>query len=145
MVDEIEVLGHTIKRNQITPSIEKIAHIAEFPAPTNKKQLQQFLGSVNYIGDHIPHIATVQAPLTELTGNTTWEWGALQNKAFDHVKQACRLHLPLLPINYSEILDLSNKTELYLVTDTSNVGVGTFLCHRNTFQTATKNIAAIHS
>ena len=68
MVDELEVLGHTIKGNKITPYREKITHITDFPVPKNKKQLQQFLGSVNYIGGHLPHIATLQAPLTELTG-----------------------------------------------------------------------------
>ena len=77
LVDDIEVFGHTIKGNQITPAKEKITHITNFPIPTSKKQLQQFLGSVKYIGSHLPHIATLQAPLTELTGTQTWEWSDL--------------------------------------------------------------------
>ena len=72
MVDEIEVLGNTIKGNKIMPSREKIAHITDFPIPKNKKQLQQFLGSVKYIGSQLPYIATLQAPLTELTGTQQW-------------------------------------------------------------------------
>ena len=67
LVNDIEVLGHIIRGNWITPAKEKITHITDFPTPTSKKQLQQFLGSVNYIGSHLPHIATLQAPLTELT------------------------------------------------------------------------------
>ena len=86
MVDETEVLGHTIQGNRIKPSREKIAHITDFPIPKNKKQLQQFLGSVNYIGSHLPHIATLQAPLTTLTGTQQWEWGNLQDNAFKQVK-----------------------------------------------------------
>ena len=76
LVDEIEVLGHAIKGNQITPAKEKITHITNFHTPTSKKQLLQFLESVNNIGSHLLHIAILQAPLTELTGmgTQTWEW-----------------------------------------------------------------------
>ena len=91
LLDDIEVLGHTIKGNQITPAKEKITHITYFPIPTSKKQLQQFHGSVNYIGSHLPHIARLQAPLTELTGTQKWKWGDLQDHAFNHwqIKEAC--------------------------------------------------------
>ena len=34
---------------------------------------------------------------------------------------------------------------LYLVTDASKVGVGSFLCHGKTFEEAKKTVAAIHS
>src|SRR5258708_30265143 len=34
---------------------------------------------------------------------------------------------------------------LYLVTDASKVGVGAYLCHGSTFETAKQRIAAIHS
>ena len=59
LVDDIEVLGHTNKGNRITPAKEKMTHITDFPIPTSKKELQQFLGSVNYIGSRLPHIATL--------------------------------------------------------------------------------------
>ena len=39
LVDDIEVLGYTIKGNRITPGKEKITHITDFPIPTTKKQL----------------------------------------------------------------------------------------------------------
>ena len=92
-VDDIEVLGHIIKGNRIIPANEKISHITDFPRPTNKKQLQQFLGSVNYIGSHLPHIATLQAPLTELTDTQTCEWSDLQDNAFNLIKERCNQHL----------------------------------------------------
>ena len=37
LVDDIEVLGHTIKENQIIPAKENIMHITDFPTPTSKK------------------------------------------------------------------------------------------------------------
>ena len=103
LVDEIEVLGHTIKGNQITPAKEKITHITDFPTLTSKKQLQQFLGSINYISSHLPHIAILQVPLTELTGTQTWEWSDLQDNSFNQIKEACNQHLLISPINYDKL------------------------------------------
>ena len=88
LVDQIEILGCTIKGSCITPTKEKITHITDFPTHTSKKQLQQFLGSDNYIGSHLPHIATLQAPLTELTGTQACEWSDLQDNAFNQIKKA---------------------------------------------------------
>ena len=144
LVDDIEVLGHTIKGNEITPAIEKITYITNFHKPTNKKQLQQLLGSVNYIGSHLPHIATLQAPLTELTGTQTWEWSNLQDNAFNQIKEVCNQHLPISTINYDKLQDPNTLYNLYLVTDASKVGVESFLCHGKTFEEAKKNVAAIH-
>ena len=127
------------------PSREKIVHITDFPIPKNKKQLQQFLGSINYIGSHLPHIAKLQATLTELMGTQQWEWGQLQDNAFNQVKTACKQNLPISPINYENVLDPETNYNLYLVTDTSKLGVGSFLCHGESFEKAKQNIAAIRS
>ena len=127
------------------PSREKIMHIMNYPIPKIKKQLQQFLGSVNYIGSHLQHIATIQEPLTELTGTEQRVWGNLQDNAFNQVKTVCLQNLPISPINYKKILDPKINYNLYLVTDASKVGVGSFLCHGESFEKAKQNIAAIHS
>ena len=147
LVDHIKVLGHTIKENRIIPTKEKITNITDFPTPITKMQLQQFLGSVNYIGSHLLHITTLQAPLAELMGTQTWEWSEQQDNlnVFNKIKKACNLHLPISPINYHMLQDLNILYNLYLVSDASKVGVGSFLCHGKTFEEAKKNVAAIHS
>ena len=40
IVDELEVLGHTIKGNKIMPSREHITYITDFPILKNRKHLQ---------------------------------------------------------------------------------------------------------
>ena len=147
LVDDIDVLGHTIKGNCIIPAKEKITQITNFPTPTNKRQLQQFLRTVNYIGSHLPHIATLQAPLTELTGTQTWEWSDLQDNTINQIKEACNQHLPISLINYNklQVQDPNILYNLYLVTDASKEGVGSFLYDGKTFEEAKKNVAAIHS
>ena len=116
LVDDIEVLGLTIKGNWIPPAKEKITHITDFPTPSSKKQLQQFLRSVNYIGSYLPHIAILQAPLTELTGTQAWEWCDLQDNAFNHIEEACNQHLPISHINYDKLQDPNILYNLYRVT-----------------------------
>ena len=108
--------------------------------------MQQFLGSVNYIGGHLPHLATLEAPLTELTGNASWEWGPLQQRSFDQVKEICRTHVPLAPINYAKVMQvdpaITPPEGIFLVTDASKVGVGSFICHGKNYTAAKSKVAA---
>jgi len=44
----IEYLGVIISHNSIAMDLVKIAGITEWPAPTNKKEVQSFLGFTNF-------------------------------------------------------------------------------------------------
>jgi hypothetical protein len=52
----MDVLGHIIDDQGLRASPEKIARIEAWTTPKNKKQLQEFLGVVNYISQFIPHL-----------------------------------------------------------------------------------------
>jgi hypothetical protein len=78
MQKSIELLGHTIENGKILPAPEKIRPIMDWEIPKTKKQLQAFIGLVNYVTTHLLHAATVTAPLTELTrSNAEWNWDHL--------------------------------------------------------------------
>jgi len=64
----MDVLGHIIDHQGLRASLEKITTIEAWTSPKNKKQLQKFLRVVNYISQFIPHLASITAPLTSLTG-----------------------------------------------------------------------------
>ena len=49
----MDVLGHTIDNEGLKASSERIARIEAWTTPRNKKQLQEFLGVVNYISQYI--------------------------------------------------------------------------------------------
>jgi len=69
----------------------------------------------------MPHIATITAPLTELSGNAEWLRTDLQEAAFEAVKQAADKHKVLRPIHY-------NKPDMiWLFTDVSPTGTGTWI------------------
>jgi len=63
----MDVLEHIIDDQGLRVSPEKIARIEAWTTPKHKKQLQEFLGVVNYISQFIPHLASITAPLTSLT------------------------------------------------------------------------------
>ena len=73
--EKLDVLGHLITKEGIKPDPHKLTKIKDWPIPQTRKQLQAFMGMVNYISQFIPKLATISTPLTELSGPTTpWEW-----------------------------------------------------------------------
>ncbi len=64
----------------------KIVGIAEWPTPTKKKELQSFLGFMNFYQKFIKNYSKVVKVLTQLTGNNTWTWGKPQEDTFKELK-----------------------------------------------------------
>jgi len=83
---KLDILGHMIDDDGIHPALEKIRTIMDWTRPESQKELQRLNGMVNYISQFIPHIATITAPLTELSGNAEWLWTDLEEAAFEAVK-----------------------------------------------------------
>ena len=67
----------------------KIAGVQEWPAPTNKKEVQSFLGFTNFYHQFIKDFSEHAQPLFDLTWNDTkWHWGPNEQSAFDRLKQS---------------------------------------------------------
>jgi len=118
---KLDILAHIIDDEGIHPSPEKILKILHWTRPERQKELQRFNGMVNYIWRFIPHIATITAPLTELSGNAEWLWTDLPEAAFEAVKRAADKDQVLRPIDY-------NKPDMiWLFTDSSPTGTGAWI------------------
>ena len=65
----------------------KVKAITEWPVPTTKKELQQFLGFVNFYRRFVKGFAKIAKPLTKLTGNNEWKWTELKQVAFEELKE----------------------------------------------------------
>src|ERR1700710_2265828 len=76
---EIEYLGVIISYNSMRMDPVKIKGIVEWPTPTNVKQVQAFLGFVNFYRRFIRGISDIARPLTKLTGKDGWSWGPDQD------------------------------------------------------------------
>ena len=66
---EVSYLGHNLSEAGVKPDPNKIAAIVKMPEPTNKTELQRFLGKINYLAKFLPNLASVSAPLRSLLEN----------------------------------------------------------------------------
>ncbi|XP_016520874.1 uncharacterized protein K02A2.6-like [Poecilia formosa] len=84
---QIEYLGHVLDEHGVHPSEEKVRAIQDAPAPTNVKELQAFLGLINYYGRFVPMQSTALAPLYKLLKDSvTWRWTEPEQAAFNRCK-----------------------------------------------------------
>jgi len=133
----MDVLGHIIDDQGLRASPEKIARIEGWTTPKNKKQLHEFLGVVNYISQFIPHLASITAPLTSLTGTAEFVWTATHDHAMDNVKRGAAHNQSMKPIDHESALPL------WLITHPSDTGVGAWVGQGDRADTA--RAAALNS
>jgi hypothetical protein len=79
---KIELLGHIIDDEGLKPDPEKIAKIEAWTTSVSKKQLQEFLGVVNYISGFLPHCTTITA-----TGTVEFVWTATHDQAITNINK----------------------------------------------------------
>nr|VZI04584.1 unnamed protein product [Spirometra erinaceieuropaei] len=120
-VPSLEFLGHLVDSQGIRPFPSKVAAIRDFPSPTSKRQLQRFLGMVNFYRRFLPNCADLMLPLTnmlsgpkgplELTGEALTAFERIKNPLAD----ATLLTHP------------APEAQLSLMVDASTVAVGAVL------------------
>ena len=87
-VTEIEYCGTIISAKGVKADPEKVAAIKLIEQPKNKREVQSFLGSINWLREYIPKVTEVALPLTALTRKECkWEWTDIHNTAFAQLKQ----------------------------------------------------------
>jgi len=83
----IEYLRVIILCNSVAMDLAKIAGITEWPALTNKKEVQSFLGFTNFYRWFIRDFSEHAHPLFNLTRNDSgWRWGEAEHTAFAQLK-----------------------------------------------------------
>lgn len=110
----------------------KLDKIINWPAPNSKKQVQTFMGFVNWIRKFIPEISTNALILNRLTTKTArFHWTQTQQEAFDNIKNTIKNVQPLKNIDYE------SPDPIWLITDSSNTGTGAVLAQGPEWNTAT--------
>ena len=111
-------MSHVIEGGTVKPSPKLCKTIQALPYPTTVKEVQTFIGMVQYFALYIPMLAEYKAKLTELTlkdANFNELWS-------DDHKKACDMIKNLLQDSILYIIDW--EAELWLVTDASGHGLG---------------------
>ncbi|BHF75332.1 hypothetical protein SprV_0501842800 [Sparganum proliferum] len=117
----LEFLGHLIDSNGIRPLPSKVAAIRDFPPPNSKRQLQRFLGMVNFYRRFLPNCADTILPLTNLLSGSkrTFELTPAALTSFEQVKA--------LLADATLLTHYRADAPISLMVDASNVAVGAVL------------------
>lgn len=116
---EVKYLGHIVSAEGVRPDPAKIECVREFPRPTDKTTVRQFLGLLTYYRRHIDRFAEIARPLTQLTTKKPFFWGEEAEEAFNSLKQKL-VEAPVL-----RFPDFSRP--FTLTTDASKYAVGAIL------------------
>ncbi|KAH9801849.1 hypothetical protein KPL71_001179 [Citrus sinensis] len=94
--DNIEFLGMIIKDGHYEPGKHIAQELLHFPdQQLSRKQVQQFLGIINYIRDFIPHVDRYTHHLSALLKKKPPEWNADHTNAVTTLKQIAQNPPPL--------------------------------------------------
>ncbi|GBL82852.1 Retrovirus-related Pol polyprotein from transposon 17.6 [Araneus ventricosus] len=122
---EITYLGFDLNSNGFSPSEQNINKVTNFPRPKNLKQVQMFLGMLNYFGGLIYDYAGIVEPLVKLTKkNTPFVWSVECENAFNAVQEIILKKLTLK--NFDPNLPIS------LITDASKIAICGILLQKKT-------------
>ncbi|CCD26818.1 reverse transcriptase/ribonuclease H family protein NDAI_0I02500 [Naumovozyma dairenensis CBS 421] len=116
--DTVEFLGYIISPNKISPLVTKCQAIDQFPSPKTVKQVQRFIGMINYYKRFIPNCSTVTQPIQEFIQEKS-KWLEKQNTAFKSLKN----YLSDNPV----LVTFKSDGRYRLTTDASKTGVGAVL------------------
>jgi len=86
-VTRIEYLGLIISEGKVEMDPVKVEGVAKWPVPRSKKEVQQFVGFINFYRRFIQDFSHIARPLYDITGNTPWRWEEPQQKAFDELRR----------------------------------------------------------
>jgi len=87
-VEEVEYLGVIIAHGTMCMDPVKIEAVTSWPTPRTKKDVQQFLGFVNFYRRFIRNFARLATPLNRLCGSVPWIWTTAENDAFLALRKA---------------------------------------------------------
>ena len=83
----VEYLGVVISHNSVNMDLVKVARVSEWPTPTNRKEVQSFLGFVNFYRRFIEGFSHIAQPLFDLTKTeTVFKWTEEENSAFNTLR-----------------------------------------------------------
>jgi hypothetical protein len=120
----IEYLGVIISHNKVEMDPVKIAGVADWPTPSNKKEVQSFIGFVNFYQHFIPGFSHHARALFNLTmKDVRFIWGLPQEDSFMKLKEL---------VTSAPVLVLPNDDLPFrLEADGSGIATGAVLSQQN--------------
>jgi len=83
----VDYLGLVISKDHVAMDPIKVQGVTDWPQPTKVKDVQSFIGFVNFYRRFIWNFSEIACPLHALTRKSkNWLWGAAEQQAFDALK-----------------------------------------------------------
>ncbi|XP_058809863.1 uncharacterized protein K02A2.6-like [Phymastichus coffea] len=98
MKDKLEVLGFVVNKNGLHKAKSKVQAMVDAPQPRNQKELESFLGLINFYARFLENRSHRLRPLYELSHKNKFVWNAECDRAFTWVKE--ELISPRVLVNY---------------------------------------------
>ena len=119
-MSHLEFMGHVLSARGIGPADVKVKAVVDAREQTNAAEVRSLLGVVNFTARFIPDLATVSAPLRQLTkSGEPFVWGPEQQQSFDELKKR---------LSSAETLGYFDKNApTKVIADASPVGLGAVL------------------
>ncbi|XP_050533909.1 uncharacterized protein K02A2.6-like [Daktulosphaira vitifoliae] len=115
--NEVKFLGFIFNEKGVKPDNDKIQSIQELTTPINKKQLQSFLGMINYLRAFLPNLSERLKPFRELLKkNVLWNWSVECERAFCDLKESL--------CNVTILANFNNDQDLEIQCDASEGALG---------------------
>lgn len=120
LCQRVEFLGHVVSDQGVHVDDHKVKAILTWPLPTSVKELQSFLGLVNYYRKFVENLSRLTAPLTKMIHkDSVFEWTPPRIAAFEQVKKVMTT-TPVLRIADPEL-------PFTVTTDASDLAIGAVL------------------
>ncbi|GAA5992870.1 hypothetical protein JCM11641_001368 [Rhodosporidiobolus odoratus] len=126
----LEALGSIITDDGIEVDPKKWDAVRKWPVPRNVKDVLRFMGTVQWMSDHLPRLSEIAAPITRLTGKVDWCWSPACEAAFDMIKSLVPQTLSPLDIGKLE----SGVEKLFVFSDASILRCGGWIGQGTTIE-----------
>ena len=85
---EVNFYGETYTTDGCKPAQNKITAIVKMPSPNSKKEVQSFIGMINYLTKFSPRLTELAEPITELVKEKVpFNWGPKHQEVFTLLKK----------------------------------------------------------
>ena len=123
----VPLFGNILTDKGIKPDPTKVDSIKNWPIPQNVKDLQSFLGAVNFLGKFIQGLSSIRSSLQGLIKkDPEYVWTATHSNAFNSIKEV---------ICQETLLAYYDKDKLvFIEVDASGQGLGAVLLQGNTLE-----------
>ena len=129
----VPFFGNVVSDQGILPDPKKVQSIKNWPSPKSPKELQSFLGAVNYLSKFIPELSSLRSPLQGLVKkDSEYLWTGTHEQAFQRIKSAV-CESTLLSYYERELLGVvwAKIKPIFIEVDASGQGLGAVLLQGN--------------